>query len=171
MHPSPTHLWCQNKSFLWKTSWGFGSSWLSLWINVALSENEREQLRLKCSNLTTQMVKMALKYLSTAVKENLRGVWVRYLLLVCTMSSWWQQSLCCEMKTSVEIPVDKKICYLRASSQGFFHLSRTAFEWFNGGSPSHTVDTFLSDASCGPSGVAQHWTENTKWCQQVRYVL
>lgn len=30
------------------------------------------------------------------------------LLPVCTMSSWWQQSLCCEMKTSVEIPVGNK---------------------------------------------------------------
>ncbi len=28
-----------------------------------------------------------------------------------------------------------------------------------GGSPSHTADTSLSDVSCGPSGVAPHWTE------------
>lgn len=35
---------------------------------------------------------------------------------VCTTSSWWQQSLCCEMKTSVGIPVgDKRLRQLAGS--------------------------------------------------------
>lgn len=75
----------------------------------------------------------------------------------CTTSSWWQLSLCCEMKTSVENPVGEKTSL--GQCRALDCLREVLIRRTDRGSPSHTVGTSLFDVSCGPSDVAQRWTE------------
>lgn len=89
------------------------------------------------------------------------------LLPVCTTSSWWQQSLCCEMWISAENPVGK--WEIRLVWGHFVQIQQLLSNW-TGALPSHTVDTFPSDASCGPSDVAQRWTGKHKKPETVGLV-